>query len=109
HAPVTLWRAAILAANPHNSQPWLFRVSDTRIDLFAAANRNLGSVDPYSRELYIGLGCALENLLLAAQAEGYAFELSLMPDATRTDHVARVDLSSGKLSSSDLYQAIPNR
>src|SRR5262245_32490226 len=52
--PLNLVRAAILAANPHNSQPWLFNVSDSRIDLFAAPDRNLGSLDPYTREMYTG-------------------------------------------------------
>src|SRR5438445_13090284 len=33
--PPALVRAAILAANPHNSQPWLFRVGASRIELFA--------------------------------------------------------------------------
>ena len=63
--------AAILAANPHNSQPWRFRVSDTQIDLFADRGRNLGTIDPFLREMHIGLGAALENLLLAAAVYGY--------------------------------------
>jgi hypothetical protein len=32
--------------------------------------------------MYIGLGCALENLLLAAKANGYDYRLRLMPDVT---------------------------
>jgi hypothetical protein len=35
--PLRLVRAAILAANPHNSQPWRFRVADNAIDVFADA------------------------------------------------------------------------
>jgi hypothetical protein len=34
--PLALVSAAILAANPHNTQPWLFQVSDSRIDLIAS-------------------------------------------------------------------------
>src|SRR5579864_8365958 len=63
--PVNLVRAAILAANPHNSQPWLFHVTQTQIDLYADFQRNIGAIDPFLREMHIGLGCALENLLLA--------------------------------------------
>ncbi|MGA7608161.1 MAG: twin-arginine translocation signal domain-containing protein, partial [Anaerolineales bacterium] len=31
--------AGILAANPHNSQPWMFRITATTIDLFAVPER----------------------------------------------------------------------
>jgi hypothetical protein len=35
--------AAILAASPYNTQPWLFRLSGDRIELFADEDRNLGA------------------------------------------------------------------
>ena len=62
--PLGLVSAAILASNPHNSQPWLFRVDEQRIDLYANPARSLRSIDPFQREMYIGLGCALENLMV---------------------------------------------
>jgi hypothetical protein len=40
---------------------WLFVVNPNRIELFAAINRNIGAIDPYLREMYEGLGCALEK------------------------------------------------
>jgi hypothetical protein len=107
--PVALVRAAILAANPHDSQPWLFRVIESRIDLFADTNRRIGAIDPYLREMYIGLGCALENLLLAADANGYAYHLSLLPEKSNPNYAAKIDLSTGDTFESDLYRAIPNR
>jgi hypothetical protein len=45
-------RAAVLAANAHDTQPWLFRVAANRIDLFADAERNIGTVDPLRREMH---------------------------------------------------------
>jgi hypothetical protein len=42
--PLSLVASAILAANPHNTQPWLFVVNPNRIDLFAAINRNIGAM-----------------------------------------------------------------
>src|ERR1700686_2151051 len=42
--PLDLVRAAILAANPHNSQPWLFQVTQTQIEVFADRRRNLGAI-----------------------------------------------------------------
>jgi hypothetical protein len=107
--PLDLVRAAILAANPHNSQPWLFQVTPSRINLFADHMRNLGAIDPFLREMHIGLGCALENLLLAAAANGYTARLILLPDVSDETLVARVDLAPGIAAVSDLYRAIPNR
>ena len=107
--PLVLVSAAILAANAHNTQPWIFRVGDSRIDLFADIRRDIGSIDPFSREMYIGLGCALENLVLAAHARGYEYDLVLAPDSGDPTHVATIDLHSGSKEVSPLYEAIPER
>jgi hypothetical protein len=107
--PLNLVRAAILAANPHNSQPWLFHVTQTQIDLFADRRRNLGTVDPFLREMHIGLGCALENLLLAAAANGYTAQATLLPDSSDETLVARIGLAPGSSSVSALYNVIPQR
>lgn len=101
--------AAILAANPHNSQPWQFRVTDTQIDLFADKQRNIGAIDPYLREMHMGLGCALENLVLAANAHGHDTRVKLMPDGDRGDRVAQVEFSPGSAVRSPLFDAIPLR
>jgi nitroreductase len=104
-----LVRAAILAANPHNTQPWRFRVTPGTVDLFADRTRNIGTIDPYLREMHIGLGCALENLLLAAPASGFACELELLPTPSDPAHVASVRLKPQTVSTSALYEAIPRR
>lgn len=106
---LALVRAAILAANPHNSQPWLFRVDATRIDLFADRRRHLGAIDPLGREMDIGLGCALENLAVAAGARGWTARVDLMPTPADPTHVSRVELASAPPVGSDLYAAIPSR
>jgi hypothetical protein len=107
--PLDLVRAAILAANPHNSQPWLFQVTQTQIDLFADRRRTLGTVDPFLREMHIGLGCALENLLLAAAANGYTTQVTFLPDAFDETRVAQIGLTRGSAPVSDLYPLIPQR
>jgi hypothetical protein len=105
--PLALVRAAILASNAANSQPWLFHVTDSTIDLFADQHRNLGAFDPFLREMHISVGCALENLLLAAAAHGYQTSLTVFSGVIGP--VARVQLAHGEPSQSDLYDAIPNR
>jgi hypothetical protein len=101
--------AAILAASPHNTQPWLFRLTDGHIDVIADLERNIGTIDPFRRELYIGLGCALENLLIAARASGYGTAVTLLPDGAEALRVAAVQLTPGEKQPSPLYDAIPRR
>lgn len=107
--PIALVAAAILAANPHNTQAWVFRVSPRRIELFADGARAIGAVDPFHRELHVGLGCAIENMLLAAAANGYRAALRLLPEPGAPVHVATVELSAGPVRRSELYQQIPRR
>ncbi len=74
---------AILAPNPHNLQPWLvdLRTPDAAI-LFADPARTLPETDPFGRQITIGLGCFLEQLVIAASADGHAVELDLFPEGT---------------------------
>ncbi len=114
--PLALVRAAILAASPHNTQPWLFKISDSAIELHIDTQRNVGALDPFLREEHIGMGCALENLMLAAPANGYVATAELLPGKLgpiagepKTQLLARVNLASGKREESELYNAIPLR
>jgi len=66
-----LLRYAILAPSSHNTQPWQFTVDGRRIDVFADSSRRLRIADPDRRELFVSLGCALENLLVAAAFFGF--------------------------------------
>jgi hypothetical protein len=106
---LALVRAAVLAANAHNAQPWHFALTPNRIDVFADPTRTLGTMDPMLREMYLSLGCALENLVLAGPPNGYATTVTLMPDPADRGHVARIDLSPTTAPASPLFAAIPNR
>ncbi len=113
--PVALVAAGILASNPHNTQPWIFRLSDKQIDILADTSRNLGSFDPYLREMHIGLGCAIENMVLAAPANGYGTEVlfeegSLLEiEKSGLVRAATIRLVDMQDQADPLYEAIPLR
>ncbi|MBC5636230.1 hypothetical protein H8S33_05230 [Ornithinibacillus sp. BX22] len=107
--PLALVNDAILASNPHNTQPWLFKVTDSFIEIYADESRNLGAFDPMRREMFIGLGCAIENMMLSANAHGYNPKLIYKPSITEPDCIARIDLTPGAKKDSPLYQEIPHR
>jgi hypothetical protein len=107
--PTGMVAAAILAANPHNSQSWMFAVTPSTVDLFVDPTRRTGTLDPLLREQQIGLGCAIENLVLAAGASGFKPTVTLMPTVGDPTHVATVDLVTGERRSSALYDAIGDR
>jgi len=108
-------RAAILAANPHDTQPWIFAVDPNAVEVFADRARNLGSFDPFRREMHLGLGAAIENLSIAARALGFTASvtaaqgrLALSP-AAAPFRAARVALRPSQSDRNALYGAIPFR
>ncbi len=119
--PMALVHSAILAANPHNTQPWLFAVGEEVIELYADESRNLGSFDPYLREMQLGLGCAVENVMVSAPSHGFGVALSvergdltLGQNGEHSRPVARFDLVPNPprltdLYDRDLYKMIPRR
>jgi hypothetical protein len=107
--PLGAVAAAILAANPHNSQPWVFHVTDSSIDLYADRARRTGTLDTFGREQHVGLGCAIENLVIAARARGLAPKLSLLPSGPGSEHVANIALGEAAPEPSALYDVIGDR
>jgi len=101
-----LVRLATLAANGHNAQPWRFRIGDGAIQILPDLSRRTPAVDPDDHHLYASLGCAAENLALAAAASGRVGELrfdSGGDGAIVFEHVP------GKARPSALADAIPRR
>ncbi len=81
-----LIRFATLAPSGHNTQPWRFRVGGKGIDILPDLSRRTIVVDPDDHHLFVGLGCAGENLALAAGASGRPGDLSF--DAAENGSVA---------------------
>ena len=102
-------RYATMAPSGHNTQPWKFSVGEDCIRIFPDFTRALPVVDPTNRELYISLGCALENLVIAAKHAGYDPEVKYF-QASEPDECLLVTLKySNVTGDNNLFQAISGR
>lgn len=107
-----LLQYAILAPSEHNSQPWLFRLCDDSLELFADRTRGLPVVDPHDRAMTVSCGAALDHLVLAARSLGRDVSVDLCPDPGDSDLLARVRLDGYAIPSSAeqaMFAAIPER
>ncbi len=102
----TLVHYGTLAANSHNSQPWRFRIETDRIIVHPDFSRRCPAVDPDDHHLFASLGCAAENIAVAAAALGLRAAVSL--DDTR-DGSIRIDLEAAPAMDSGAFRAITER
>jgi hypothetical protein len=102
-----LVRYATLAPSSHNTQPWKFRLEEGRISILPDLSRRCPIVDPDDHHLFVSLGCAAENLLVAAEAAGLRGHVTYEKAASET--IARVALEKGSPAVSPLFDAIPRR
>lgn len=101
-----LVRYATLAPSSHNTQCWKFRIEADSISILPDAARRCPAVDPDDHHLFVSLGCAAENLIQAAHANG------LMADAAfdaAAGNALRLSLEPTRAVASSLFQAIPER
>jgi hypothetical protein len=101
-----LVRLATLAASSHNTQPWKFRVCEHSITVLPDFARRCPVVDPDDSHLFKSLGCATENLVHAAAAQGHAADVSF--DPAENGVVVRFERSASARAG-DLFHAIPRR
>lgn len=100
-----LVRYATLAASSHNTQPWRFSLERSRIRILPDLSRRCPAVDPDDHHLFASLGCAAENLLLAARAAGLQGHCSFDESTAGL----QIDLEPASTSRSSLFEAIPSR
>lgn len=106
---IELINYATLAPSGHNTQPWRFSIDGNTIRIFPDLTRRLPVVDPDDHALYISLGCALENLILAANNAGYDTEISYFP-TQEPQQCLVVQLKEGFKAQDDrLFRAIIER
>ena len=103
---------ATLAPSPHNTQPWRFHLEDGRILLHADLARHLGAADARFRMMQVGLGCALENLDVAAARLGLRCRIDLSQADARfavDGHCARIELTPGPVERQPVFDAMFRR
>lgn len=101
--------AGVLAANPHNTQPWRFRLAEDAIEVRSDPRRRMPVNDASHREHFAGLGCAVENMVLDARARGLAAQVTAFPEGPDAELAARLVLSPARAERSELYRAIGHR
>ncbi|WP_320053287.1 Acg family FMN-binding oxidoreductase [uncultured Acetobacteroides sp.] len=100
--------SAIKAPSGHNTQPWKFRIRESAVEIHPNLSCSLPNVDGDNRELYISLGCALENLCLAASQQGYQ-PIPSVVDSAGGCYISVRLVRGGASGSSYLFGAIEKR
>lgn len=100
-----LVHCATLAASSHNTQPWKFKIERNRITIVPDLSRRCPAVDPDDHHLYASLGCAAENIMVAAPAYGLAGHYGYDPSIPGV----QIDLEPSPPVHSALFEAIPQR
>src|SRR5438105_2069360 len=66
-----LLKFGVLAPSSHNTQPWSFSIEDNSILVYMEVGRRLPIADSNDRQLFLSIGCAIENIVIAADYFGY--------------------------------------
>ncbi|MCK7467113.1 MAG: hypothetical protein MZU91_02475 [Desulfosudis oleivorans] len=100
---------ATLAPSGHNTQPWKFSIKDNSLVIYPDYSRRLQVVDPDDHDLFISLGCALENFIIAASHMGYSAKVEYFPPTEEKDCIkVTINKDMVKIDPA-LFNAIPNR
>lgn len=107
----SLLRYAILSPSTHNSQPWLFKIREKSVEIYSDPKIQIKEADPKGRDLYISLGCAIENIIIAAKYFGVFKSLSYrvgeFPNLVAEFFFHEAGTENGKYKS--IFEAIPKR
>ncbi|HNL22204.1 MAG TPA: Tat pathway signal protein [Rhodocyclaceae bacterium] len=101
-----LVRYATLAPSSHNTQCWKFHLEDSTISILPDLSRRCPAVDPDDHHLFVSIGCATENLVQAALANGLKGNVAFDDSVRKT---LRVLLEPTRAVATNLFNAIPER
>ncbi|MBP5364596.1 MAG: nitroreductase [Bacteroidales bacterium] len=95
---------AVCAPSGHNSQPWKYQISENQIIIEPDFSKHLPVVDSTDRELFISLGCALENMQIAANHYGYSSDYTF-----DGEKIVVTFSGKGNCAEDTLFASIKNR
>ncbi|MFF0533339.1 Acg family FMN-binding oxidoreductase [Nocardia amikacinitolerans] len=93
------------APSVHNTQPWLWRVGEETVHLYADESRRLPYTDPEGRDLILSCGAMLHHLRVAARAEGWETTIHRLPNPATPEHLASVEFRPETCTSEDIELA----
>ena len=101
-----LVRCATLAPSSHNTQCWRFHLEKRSITIAPDLSRRCPVVDPDDHHVFVSLGCATENLVHAALAQGLRADARFDPSGAGA---IAVSLDPTRASTTPLFDAIAER
>lgn len=84
---------AALAPSSHNSQPWRFEADEKEIKIFLEPARRLLYSDKNDRQAHISLGCAITNIIMAANYYGLSCSIQYCSDKSDEYLAAKITLT----------------
>lgn len=100
---------AILAPSTHNSQPWLFKIENNSCRIYYDKKLLLPEADPKQRDLYISIGCMMENLIMAGSYFGIFKEFRYILEDNFIAEVFFEETGRGNTDLEYLVDTIPER
>ncbi|MCK4934354.1 MAG: hypothetical protein KAR79_02090 [Simkaniaceae bacterium] len=104
---------AILAPSSYNTQPWSFSIHGASLHIYTDLRYWIKLLDPMQKELFMSIGCLLENIIIAAKFFGYYASVKYLPKATDPELCLIVDFKQGPIHLSkmdvDLFESIESR
>lgn len=98
-------RYATLAPSSHNTQCWKFELGESSITILPDLDRRCPVVDPDDHHLFVTLGCAVENAVIAALAYG----LETTVDSTSPSNGIHLTFKPCPPQVTPQFDAIPHR
>jgi hypothetical protein len=93
---------AILAPNPHNTQPWQVELDDADgMTFYCDLDRRLPFTDPNDRQITIGCGAFLELYRIAATSLGRTARITLFPEGAPSPRLDERPLAHVTLAETD--------
>ncbi len=100
---------ATKAPSGHNSQPWKFSVQGKSITIHPDFSCALPVVDPDYRELFISLGCAAQNICVAAAHLGYQCHREIRKNSQGNDSIVIIFNEDQSIAKEKLFAFIEKR